>query len=332
MDKDTARLLVRIVSETKFRHMALGLSETGSSLQSGSKAFTSEEQKEQYVSYLREFTRLVKKLLKRIVSVTINTPTVSEILSVDQLGQSARKATSLDSSGPSFLSNEEYHQLYKLYVSPTEGECLWNDFVHTVIHWHFQVLRNRENALVGNKHDTCSRYKPSNNQQNQSPIEELVKVISNALPNLNLPHVGDDFGASSVDRDGTLTPSIQAKVKEFGKYLRRHEWERTERYSDTDKGRIVDHLDYIPKNPMCITIARSCDDGFTPLSLVESLQEAVLQEIHSIYCRCPRSQFSGTNASSIASTDNEYDQDACRLGFIFDYGENEGSSLEEMYK
>ena len=45
-------------------------------------------------------------------------------------------------------------------------------------------------------------------------------------------------------------------------------------------------LQQTQKDPFMITIARSTLDGFTPMSVVEKLQDDILARVHNVYCGC----------------------------------------------
>lgn len=127
--------------------------------------------------------------------------------------------------------------------------------------------------------------------QNQRGI---VDILLNALPNLSLPHNSSHSNASLSDASCIL--DMEEKVKGFGTQLR----------------------SILPKTaPLCITVARSSDDGFTPSCVTDKLQHILLQELHSIFCACSSSNY-GANSK-------------CKVKILKDYGEFEGSSLEEMH-
>ena len=143
------------------------------------------------------------------------------------------------------------------------------------------------------------------------PRDKLVKIMLDALPNLSLPRIGENtVDISSVGRE--LSPFLQLKVKQFGEYLRRGDW--------MNKGNGDSQF---RDEPMLITMARSSDDGYTPSVLVVALQSAVLNEIHSIYCDCSRTTIDGCKNGNTV--------ERCKLNVVFDYGEYEGSSLEETF-
>jgi hypothetical protein len=127
--------------------------------------------------------------------------------------------------------------------------------------------------------------------QNQRGI---VDILLNALPNLSLPHNSSHSNASLSDASCIL--DMEEKVKGFGNHLR----------------------SILPKtSPLCITVARSSDDGFTPSCVTDKLQHILFQELHSIFCACSSLNY-GANSK-------------CKIKILKDYGEFEGSSLEEMH-
>jgi hypothetical protein len=76
-------------------------------------------------------------------------------------------------------------------------------------------------------------------------------------------------------------------------------------------------------DPFVVTIARSSNDGFTPLAIVEDLQNHILTMVHETFCNCGCNEFLSELAGSEGTADRE-----CRLRLIFDYGESEGSSFD----
>ena len=130
------------------------------------------------------------------------------------------------------------------------------------------------------------------------PIGKLLAVMINALPNISLPSEYDDCKLE----EGLLPTCLQMKVKSFGDCLRQRRW-----------------MSEFKDEPMMITVARSTDDGYTPNNIVEPLQTMVLSEVHSVYCGC------SCSSNRLAGKD-------CKLKIVLDFGENEGSSLEELYE
>mmetsp|Transcript_37686 Transcript_37686/g.82730 ORF Transcript_37686/g.82730 Transcript_37686/m.82730 type:complete len:514 (+) Transcript_37686:139-1680(+) len=78
------------------------------------------------------------------------------------------------------------------------------------------------------------------------------------------------------------------------------------------------------QQPLMVTLARSSDDGFLRMELVEKLQKKVLDAVHSVYCNCNvqhlrPSRVGRDNVNVVASN--------CTFNLLFDYGEFEGSEL-----
>lgn len=169
---------------------------------------------------------------------------------------------------PNLSNFEEADKLALYYTDVSEGMRCWID-------------------LLGHMTDYCTKQ--------ASPIDKLISIMINALPNIALP---SEYDSCKLEEEGIMPTSLQMKVNSFGECLRQRRW-----IADTFKD-----------VPMLITMARSTDDGYTPNSIVEPLQEMVLDEIHSIYCGC--------------ACRNGKD---CKLNVVLDYGEFEGSSLEELY-
>jgi hypothetical protein len=128
--------------------------------------------------------------------------------------------------------------------------------------------------------------------QNQ---KNILDIILNALPNLSLPH-NSSHSKTALSDSKVFILEVQKEVENFGKQLRRQ----------------------IPKTaPLCITVARSSDDGFTPSYVTDTLQDALFRELHSIFCSCLNPDY-GANSK-------------CKTRFLKDYGDLEGSSLEGMH-
>jgi hypothetical protein len=72
--------------------------------------------------------------------------------------------------------------------------------------------------------------------------------------------------------------------------------------------------------PFLVTIARSANDGFTPMDHVEQLQVKILKKVHSLLCGC---------VTNMDWSDPQYftGNESCRVNLIFDYGQWEGSTL-----
>jgi hypothetical protein len=119
-------------------------------------------------------------------------------------------------------------------------------------------------------------------RQSDDERKLLIDLATEFLPNLTMPH--------SIHHD-----AVNQRIHVLHEYL--HE---------------------IPNDPFIITIARSSNDGFTPASLVENLQETVLKEVHNRYCGCSRVEFSPTFVLN---------DSCCRLHIVFDYGASEGSII-----
>ena len=131
---------------------------------------------------------------------------------------------------------------------------------------------------------------------------KLIRLAMDALRNITMPH-----DENSVDE-----VSARKKVKEMGKFLR--QW-KDQASLEQDKDSC---LPFCKNNPMMITIARSTLDGFIPQSLVEIVQNAVLCELHSIYCGCDVTSF---HSPSRKDTN-------CKCRIVFDYGHWEGSTCD----
>ena len=72
--------------------------------------------------------------------------------------------------------------------------------------------------------------------------------------------------------------------------------------------------------PFLVTIARSTSDGFCPQVLVEQILDELLARLHLHFCD-----------SECHNMDDKYENDCsyCKLLIVRDYGEWEGSSLEQ---
>lgn len=118
----------------------------------------------------------------------------------------------------------------------------------------------------------------------------LTSLAVEALPNLTMPH---DTTKTTM---GAIRPSLLA-VREA----------------------IVREQQQTKTDPFIITIARSSVDGFTPAGVVEELQNELLKMIHDVHCTCPHAPLKPNDCT-----------DGCRLNLIFDYGEWEGSTLDNV--
>jgi hypothetical protein len=108
---------------------------------------------------------------------------------------------------------------------------------------------------------------------------KLICLAVEALPYWNMPH---DVSSASPSH-------IAESIRQVEDELQRHE-----------------------SLPFLITVARSTNDGFTPITVVEDLQNQVLVMLQNVYCKCEVSS-SGADCSC--------------LEIVRDYGEWEGSTL-----
>jgi hypothetical protein len=84
-------------------------------------------------------------------------------------------------------------------------------------------------------------------------------------------------------------------------------------------------------DPFVVTIARSSNDGFTPSSIVEELQNQILTIVHATFCGCdfiPKHGYNDFLPETVDAFLPETVDHECRLRVIFDYGETEGASFE----
>ena len=137
---------------------------------------------------------------------------------------------------------------------------------------------------------TCSVQKYSTDNERQQLV---VQMAVEAIPNLTMPHNG-------MTKQCTIENDfIQNRLDHFRKEIS------------------------TSSEPFVITIARSSDDGFTPLSLVENLQFSVLEILHQRYCGCTKPQLRPPSESGVDSIATS----GCRFDLIFDYGDWEGSTF-----
>ncbi|GFH54845.1 hypothetical protein CTEN210_11321 [Chaetoceros tenuissimus] len=126
----------------------------------------------------------------------------------------------------------------------------------------------------------------------ESNPKELISIMINALPNALLPFTD----LSVIEDTKNLNELILEKVEIFGQTLR---------YKQSFICKSLGLNDV----PMLVTIARSAEDGYCPKHVVEYLQEAVIDEIHSIYC-------------------HDNCETKCNIRVTKDYGQYEGSTME----
>jgi hypothetical protein len=137
-------------------------------------------------------------------------------------------------------------------------------------------------------------------------IDEVCRVIVSGLSNMTLPHqTGFDNHTSQ------MSEQMQLKVKMFGDDLKNHRW-------------CSNDSDLFHSQPSIITIARSSEDGFTPFNIVSSLQQAVLNEIHNVYCNCGNELSLQTQR---AEDEKESGRKECNICLVLDYGKYEGSTI-----
>lgn len=119
----------------------------------------------------------------------------------------------------------------------------------------------------------------------------LASSVIHALPCLFLPHHPESYSESEY----------QTRIKLMGDSIRQGKFSK--------------------QPPFMVAVSRSTVDGFTPKRAVDFLQDAVLREIHSIFCGCSRAIESPFIRSQSTI-------DACLCYIVFDYGEYEGSQID----
>ena len=132
---------------------------------------------------------------------------------------------------------------------------------------------------------------------NKEDVSKLCELVINGLSCLTLPQ-SHDWDHQSTQ----LSSELQNRIDTFGDCLRHQRW--------TNNELCVPNIG----RPSIITIARSSEDEFTPPLVVEALQEAVLHQIHSVYCNCQYFTHSRSNND---------DEDRCAINLVLDYGEFE---------
>lgn len=161
-----------------------------------------------------------------------------------------------------------------------------------------------------------------------SKITKLLEYAIEAIPQIiAMPHEPQSIilkhsstpSSSSSSLPPSLSPVYQEKIKKIGSLLRQQQHQQTrESHQGYDTAYEEDNNDNtisFPR-PFMITMARSSIDGFIPTLLADLLQEAVLQELHEIYCGCNND-----------NKNNSQNASSCKLNIIKDYGEWEGSTI-----
>lgn len=121
----------------------------------------------------------------------------------------------------------------------------------------------------------------------------LYESAKEAVPYLTMPH------------DETISTDTDQRLILFEQEVRRQ-------------------LEWYGEPPFLVTMARSVDDGFTPSTISEYLQERILHILHD--CLCIGSSCS--DRTSFTEPDgSDLDGSSCRIKIVFDYGPWEGASL-----
>ena len=186
-------------------------------------------------------------------------------------------------------------------------------------------------------------------------VPQTLSLVTEALPFWNMPHkrrhneirksnngteintpANTSSSASSssndnINTDGGATIATTTATTSITDSL--SNMERTLRYHYQNGG----------EEPFLITIARSCDDGFTPATEVEAIQNRVLRMLEMVYCNdnnnnntnvnaetTATSTSTSTTASRIEGEKRNIDRGYYRhrsLRITRDYGEWEGSTI-----
>jgi hypothetical protein len=133
--------------------------------------------------------------------------------------------------------------------------------------------------------------------EDPAKLSNTIRNVVEAIPHITMPHSTDTLESRRLVVQQTLQ-------------IVRHELLR--RRND----------DQHSEPPFLVTIARSANDGFTPLDQVEELQREVLSLVHHCYCGTSCSSVSSLSSSNGSSTEAHAD---CIFQTVYDYGEFEGS-------
>jgi hypothetical protein len=79
--------------------------------------------------------------------------------------------------------------------------------------------------------------------------------------------------------------------------------------------------------PFLVTVARSADDGFTPMDHVEQLQVRILKHVHSYVCGCQKNNRDDHDWTHPQHNDIHDGEGSCCMELVFDYGQWDGSTL-----
>jgi UPF0489 domain len=126
----------------------------------------------------------------------------------------------------------------------------------------------------------------------ENESETLIKMAVEAIPNATMPH--RYLSGNNSDDNG----EVQEMLQRFRQTM--HQSNKTE--------------------PFIITVARSAEDGFTPKEIVDELQAAVLQEIHSRYCGCDNDMTLSRWLEKPEPSQSQSSSRPCRLQVAFDFG------------
>ena len=287
IDVNIAKLITRAVSELSHRKISLS-------------SILGEEEAQKYKLESNLFHSLVVTYFQNLSE---RSTALTEITTTDVCNGIDGKC------GKYYLLEEQqYYDLYRLYDSFSIGEEIWGEITS-----YFLSLG------VNSK---CS----SISSDQSSIIPKMCDMIMNGLTCMTLPHDYSmtENGKNQISSSSELSPEVQLKVKSFGDDLRYQRW----RYNTASNDDIDDHTDaiaFFSYPPSIITIARSSEDGYTPPNIVDKLQQAVLDQIHEVYCNLPHKDIISTDTTkrNVDEGDN-----CCEINLVLDYGEYEGSVID----
>lgn len=165
--------------------------------------------------------------------------------------------------------------------------------------------------------------------EDMSTRTALVSLTAEALPNIHMPHDNLLFVARN---DKNIQNIMDINGHDQRKVI--------EQRLQTFYSIIETILPPANNPPFLISIARSMNDGFTPSSVVEYIQESVLQHLHVYYYGSSYLNEAGTHTGMdnvtaeiskecLSGTCNGSGK--CQFDLIFDYGATEGSSFSQFF-
>jgi len=290
-----------------------------------------------------------------LTDLEVKYPVFSRALS-NAVFQSRFYATSILSTTPVITTSNDHNKnkMNELQNYRTHLQCFWKSIVELlsvqpqsqdtliqdmVQHYYNDNIIGRE-CLLELVHaavaaSPCCVKENDDDHDDARSKDSLIEMTRQMLPNMMMPHnqflsvqthtksITSNSGDAMALDDVCSTPVSMDQVRPALEQVKKNIEQRYR--GEDDETSIKTSSSQTP--PFMITIARSCNDGFTPLNLADQLQDEIIQHLHNLYCGCDNNPVHAASEQQSQDCTKKEESNKCQFHVILDYGPWEGSSF-----